>query len=196
MEKEKKSGPAPKLTHKLVEQIADGVRIGMSKTAIGQLIGFSRQTFYNWYDHGEADRAAGKTRTIFYKFVVAVDAAQAECYQQAAKAIDDAIKGGQVEETRKEVEENGEVIRVETTHKILPPDTNAAFKRLALQDPTRWVQTQKINMQVDWRDKVEKEGRDPETHKQQIAELVSLYREGIQDTGDEEDADSASEPAA
>lgn len=86
-------GRRSKLNRKIIERVADAIRLELTHEEASTYAGISEASFYNYRDQGEADRRNGQ-RTLHVEFVEALETAQVHVKANCMATITKAIDGG------------------------------------------------------------------------------------------------------
>ena len=176
----------PKLTPELIDRICKLVKLRLSWNKIGHIVGVTSRTLYNWRERGE--KLKPTSRSIYRKFVNAVNKAKAEADEEAAAVFYKAMIGGEKTINRKVVLENGIVVKTEITEKTLAPNWKAALAWLERADPETWGRYEMLRLETDLRVEVESLGLDLEDVLQAAMQLIESLVDPAKLTGTEADA--------
>ena len=162
-----------KLNKGVIKRIAKLIKLRMTWVHIAIAVGVVRDTLQDWRNRGESEREAYKTgqRTLYHQLVDAIDAARTELFEEHAEVVrNDALD---VKTTTTEVvkQEADGSTTITNTKKIEPPNAAMALKYLALELPGHWSEVQRV--EVDWRERVAKQGGNPDAIKDQVSAFIT-----------------------
>jgi len=89
----RRPGRPSKLNRAIVAQVADDLRLGMTRQAAAARAGVGAPTLYAWLAQGRDHQAAGR-RSVFRELADAVERADADCQASALATINQAIRDG------------------------------------------------------------------------------------------------------
>ena len=148
-------GRPSKLTEEREKIILGGIRAGSYLPIVCQLAGISIDTYYNWMNRGkkELERVAQspgrRVRRSERKYV--------NFYLNVLEA--DAFSEDEL---------------VKLWRRAAPKDWKAAAEFLARRYPERWSPTRKVQLTVDWREKVKDLGLDPDEVLREATEFLRI----------------------
>lgn len=156
-----------RLTRKMIERVVELTQLRMSWGNIAKAIGVHRDTLYKWRAEGERIRNDPDTRNtgVHYELVEAIDQAQIELYMSYATVVENEALNGKVTTTEEITYVKGEPV-TKTTTKTEPPNAALALKILEREDPSRWADIRRI--EIDWRSEIQAQGGNPTDISQEL----------------------------
>ena len=176
-----------KLTQNMIPQIVEMVKLRMRWTLIASALGVSDRTLQRWRNQGIADRENGKS-TNCRKLVDALETARTEMIKGYSQNVRNAALHKSETVTTEVVEHKDGSIYEKTTTKIEPPNATLALKILGMELPEVWGEQHNVN--VNWQETLESQGKDPEKVKAIIKEFIEASKSEEAEDTDEDDDDA------
>ena len=162
-----------KLNREVIKRIAERIKLRMTWVHIAVAIGVTRDALQKWRNRGESEREAYKTgqRTLYHQLVDAIDAARTELFEEHAEVVRNDALDVKTTTTQVVKQEADGSTTITNTKKIEPPNAAMALKYLALELPGHWSEVQRV--EVDWRERVAKQGGNPDAIKDQVSAFIT-----------------------
>ena len=161
------------LNREVIKRIAELIELRMTWVHIAIAIGVSRETIRDWRNRGETDREAYTKgqRTLYHQLVDAIAAARTALFEAHSKVVRNDALNEKTTTTQVVKREADGSTTITNTKKIEPPNAAMALKYLALELPGHWSEVQRV--EVDWRERVAKQGGNPDAIKDQVSAFIT-----------------------
>ena len=161
------------LNREVIKRIAELIELRMTWVHIAIAVGVSRETIRDWRNRGETDREAYTKgqRTLYHQLVDAIAAARTALFEAHSKVVRNDALNEKTTTTQVVKREADGSTTITNTKKIEPPNAAMALKYLALELPGHWSEVQRV--EVDWRERVAKQGGNPDAIKDQVSAFIT-----------------------